>query len=148
MAESTFDRETLLDLTVNIVPLGILAFFILVFLFVSPWELDPFVTAISMGLLIVPFAVLALVTFVSGRAVARDEESGSAAGELSASNATLDSGAEGELTDDDTAESDDGEDDEEHGESESGEDADDDDAESNEGDDGDGDDASDENGTN
>jgi hypothetical protein len=147
MAESTFDRETLLDLTVNIVPLGILTFFILVFLFVSPWELDPFVTAISMGLLIVPFTVLALVTFVSGRAVARDEESGSTAGELSASNATLDSGVEGELTSDDTSESDNGEDDEDHGGNESREN-DEDDAESNESDSGGDDDAGDENDTN
>jgi hypothetical protein len=100
MSERTFDRETLLDLTVNIVPLGIILFFVLVFLFVTPWEFDPFVTAISMGLLVVPFVVLALVTFVSGRAVARDEENGSAAGELAASDATLDSGVEDELTSD------------------------------------------------
>lgn len=106
MSERTFDRETLLDLTVNIVPLGIIVFFILVFLLVSPWELDPFVTAISMGLLVVPFAVLALVTFVSGRAVARDEKSAAAAAELSASDATLDSGVDEELVSDDHPESD------------------------------------------
>jgi hypothetical protein len=106
MSERTFDRETLLDLTVNIIPLGIIAFFLLVFLLVTPWEFDPFVTAISMGLLVVPFVALALVTFVSGRAVAKDEGSASAAGELSASNATLDSGVEEELTSDDHPESD------------------------------------------
>lgn len=119
MSERTFDRETLLDLTVNIVPLGILTFFILVFLFASPWELDPFVTAISIGLLVVPFAVLVLVTFVSGRAVARDEQSATAAGELSASDATLDSGVEEELVSDDHPESDDdqSESDAENGES-------------------------------
>ena len=105
MSERTFDRETLLDLTVNIVPLGILAFFVLVFLIVNPWGFDPFVALISMGLLVVPFAVLALVTFVSGRAVAQDEESGTSAGELSAGNATLDSGVEDELTSDDHPES-------------------------------------------
>ncbi|GAA0467934.1 cox cluster protein [Halococcus dombrowskii] len=106
MSERTFDRETLLDLTVNIVPLGILTFFILVFLFASPWELDPFVTAISIGLLVVPFAVLVLVTFVSGRAVAQDEQSAATAGELSASDATLDSGVEEEPVNDDHPESD------------------------------------------
>ncbi|EMA39379.1 cox cluster protein [Halococcus morrhuae DSM 1307] len=106
MSERTFDRETLLDLTVNIVPLGILTFFILVFLFASPWELDPFVTAISIGLLVVPFAVLVLVTFVSGRAVAQDEQSAATAGELSASDATLDSGVEEEPVSDDHPESD------------------------------------------
>lgn len=105
MSERTFDRETLLDLTVNIVPLGILAFFVLVFLVVNPWGFDPFVALISMGLLVVPFAVLALVTFVSGRAVAQDEESGTTAGELSAGNATLDSGVEDELTSDEHPES-------------------------------------------
>lgn len=105
MSERTFDRETLLDITVNIIPLGIIAFFLLVFLLVTPWEFDPFVTAISMGLLVVPFVALALVTFVSGRAVARDEGSASAAGELSASNATLDSGVGEELTSDDHPES-------------------------------------------
>jgi hypothetical protein len=106
MSERTFDRETLLDLTVNIIPLGIIAFFVLVFLFVRPWELDPFVTAISMGLLVVPFVVLALVTFVSGRAVARDEGSASATAELSASDATLDDGVEDELTSDEHPETD------------------------------------------
>jgi hypothetical protein len=98
MSERTFDRETLLDLTVNIIPLGIILFFVLVFLFVNPWGFDPFVAAISIGLLVVPFVLLALLTYVSGRAVARDEKSASAAGELAASDATLDSGVEDELT--------------------------------------------------
>ncbi|WP_336034431.1 DUF6684 family protein [Halobacterium yunchengense] len=37
MSSSIFDKETILDLTVNIVPLAILAFFILAFALVNPW---------------------------------------------------------------------------------------------------------------
>lgn len=37
MTSNIFDKDTLLDLTVNIVPLAILAFFFAVFVLVNPW---------------------------------------------------------------------------------------------------------------
>lgn len=74
MSERVFDRETLLDLTVNVIPLGIILFFVVVFLLITPWRPDPFTQLISMGLLVVPFVALAFLTYISGRAIAQDEE--------------------------------------------------------------------------
>jgi hypothetical protein len=73
MDSSVFDRETLLDLSVNIIPLGIITFFAILFVVAPSFEFDPFIVALQMGLLIVPFLALALVTYYSGRAVAEDE---------------------------------------------------------------------------
>ncbi|EFW92595.1 cox cluster protein [Haladaptatus paucihalophilus DX253] len=65
MAESVFDKETLLDLTVNIIPLGILAFFLILFVGFSAWGGSTLVGAVSLGLVIVPFALLALLTYIA-----------------------------------------------------------------------------------
>lgn len=106
MSESTLDRETMLDLLVNIVPLAIIVFFAILFLVVEPWGTDLFIQAISLGLLVVPFLVLALVSYVSGSAVARDEAGGGGVatdGTLSSTDAELEGNAteENEADDDD-----------------------------------------------
>ena len=41
MATRIFDRETLLDLVVNAVPLFIMGFFIIAFVLFSPFGFDP-----------------------------------------------------------------------------------------------------------
>jgi hypothetical protein len=69
----TFDRETLLDLVVNAIPLGMILFFVVVFAVINPFGSDPVGTAIQMALLIVPFAALAFLTYVSGKAVSDAE---------------------------------------------------------------------------
>lgn len=71
-----FTRDTLLDLTVNVVPLGIILFFIVLFLVVTPWGWDPFPVLVSHGLLVIPFVSLALLTYVAGRVIQRDEARG------------------------------------------------------------------------
>lgn len=75
MAARVLDRETMLDLFVNAVPLAIILLFALVGLVVAPigWG-PPFLEAVELGLLVVPFVVLVLVSVVAGLAVARDEE--------------------------------------------------------------------------
>ncbi|RRJ32840.1 DUF6684 family protein [Halocatena pleomorpha] len=73
MASSVFDREALLDLTVNIIPLGILLFFIAVFAILPGFGYDPFVTTIQMSLLVIPFIGLAALTYVSGKAITQAE---------------------------------------------------------------------------
>ncbi|WP_224332335.1 DUF6684 family protein [Haloprofundus halobius] len=70
-----FDRETLLDLTVNIIPLFIILFFVVLFLLVQPWGGDLFPTAIMVGLHVVPFVGLAILTYFSGKAIAGAEKS-------------------------------------------------------------------------
>lgn len=74
MASSVFDRETLLDLTVNVIPLGIILFFIVVFAALPGFGYDPFTTTIQMSLLVIPFIGLTVLTYVSGKAIAQAEE--------------------------------------------------------------------------
>lgn len=70
----TFDRETLLDLVVNAIPLGMILFFVVVFLLINPFGSSPVNTAIQLSLLIVPFAALAFLTYISGKAVSEAED--------------------------------------------------------------------------
>lgn len=70
----TFDRETLLDLVVNAIPLGIILFFILAFALINPFGSDPVGTAIQFSIMIVTFVALAVLTYVSGKAISEAEE--------------------------------------------------------------------------
>ena len=97
MSERTFDRETLLDLTVNVIPLGIILFFVALFLVIRPWEQNLFVTAVSMGLLVVPFVGLAVLTYFSGRAIAGAEQTD--ASPADGDSGTLESGSKGATSD-------------------------------------------------
>ena len=64
-----FEKETLLDLTVNIIPLGIILFFIAAFAVVSPFGLDPVFSGLQFSLMISMFLLLAMLTYYAGRAV-------------------------------------------------------------------------------
>lgn len=74
MANEIFDRETLLDLTVNFVPLFMILFFIVVYLAFNPWGFDPLIVVVAHGLLVMPFVALAFLTYISGRAIAGAEK--------------------------------------------------------------------------
>lgn len=65
MAESVFDKETLLDLTVNIIPLGIMGFFLILFVGFGAWGGSTLIEVISWGLVVVPFVALALLTYIA-----------------------------------------------------------------------------------
>jgi len=73
MPYGPFERETLLDLTVNVIPIGILVFFLLLMLIADPWGRDPFAVAVSVGLMLIPIVSLGILTYVAGRVVQRDE---------------------------------------------------------------------------
>jgi hypothetical protein len=73
MATRIFDRETLLDLVVNGVPLFILLFFTVGFLVFNPFGFDPLASGLQFALVVVPFVLLALLTYFSARAIAGDE---------------------------------------------------------------------------
>ncbi len=76
---SVFDRETLLDLVVNFIPLAIILFFVAAFLLFDPFpNLDTLGRVLQFGLLVVPFIALAVLTYLSGRAIAGAEQSGPA----------------------------------------------------------------------
>ncbi|MFB6304362.1 MAG: DUF6684 family protein [Haloferacaceae archaeon] len=68
-----FDRETLLDLVVNGVPLFIMLFFIVAFALVNPFGFDPLASGIQFALIVFPFVALAILTYFSAKAIAGDE---------------------------------------------------------------------------
>ena len=74
METKIFDRETMLDLVVNFIPLGIILFFIAVFVMVTPWGFDVRTSGVMLGLMIVPFVALAVLTYLSAKAIAGDEK--------------------------------------------------------------------------
>jgi hypothetical protein len=76
MASRIFDRETLLDLVVNAVPLLIMAFFVAVFALFAPFGFDPLASGLQFALVIVPFVLLLVLTYFSARAIKGSELDG------------------------------------------------------------------------
>ncbi|PSQ25300.1 hypothetical protein BRD03_14845 [Halobacteriales archaeon QS_9_68_17] len=74
--ERYIDRETMLDLTVNFIPLGILAFFFVAFLVFNPWGWDPLFTSLALFIVGWHFLLLVLLTWLSGRTIAKEEKTG------------------------------------------------------------------------
>lgn len=66
----------MLDLTVNIIPLGIIVFFFVVFILYDPWGWEPLFTVLALGLLVVHFTALAALTWLAGRTIAKEEKTG------------------------------------------------------------------------
>jgi len=73
MAEKVFDRETLLDLTVNIIPLGILLFFVAAFAVFNPWGTDLLMSGLQFAIVIVTAILLTILTYYSGKAISAAE---------------------------------------------------------------------------
>lgn len=82
MTYGPFEEETVLDLTVNMIPLGMLVFFLALILALNPWGFDPFQLTIATVLHLVPIVSLALLTYLSGRVIQRDEQAAEAAMEV------------------------------------------------------------------
>lgn len=70
---TTFDRETLLDLVVNVIPLVIILFFVVAFAVVQPFGGDRLGEILMYVLLLAPFLALAVLTYVSGKVIVADE---------------------------------------------------------------------------
>lgn len=68
------DRETAFDILVNVVPLGILLFFIVLYTLIQPWGFDPFYFVVMHFLTVFPFIMLTLLTYVSAKMIGRDED--------------------------------------------------------------------------
>jgi hypothetical protein len=73
MLPSTFDRETILDLTVNMIPIGILLFFIVAFGLVNPFGWNNVISSLQFGILIAAFVLLTILTYYSGKAISEAE---------------------------------------------------------------------------
>lgn len=69
MALFGFEKETLLDLTVNVIPLGILLFFIGAFAVVNPFGFDAVFSGLQFALMISMFLLLGVLTYYAGKAV-------------------------------------------------------------------------------
>lgn len=67
------DRETLLDILVNVVPLVMLLFFSVYFTVIQPWGFELSWFGLMHFLTLFPFLVLVLVTYVSAKVISRDE---------------------------------------------------------------------------
>ncbi len=69
MPYSVFDRDTLLDIVVNIVPLIILVFFFVLFFFSTPYPRNLLYQWLSLILIVIPFVLLGLLTWVAAHYV-------------------------------------------------------------------------------
>jgi len=87
-----FDKDTLLDLTVNVIPLGIILFFIGAFALVPAFGVDPVFTTLQFALMVSMFLLLAVLTYYAGKAIEGAEEAvdHSAIDEPNATTDTLD----------------------------------------------------------
>lgn len=77
-------RETLGDVLVNLVPLGVLAGFVAMFVVLSPYAKDPVYTTIQLSLVAIPAAILLVLTYYALKAVdaaERDAETAAPTGE-------------------------------------------------------------------
>lgn len=73
MSPSTFDRETLLDLTVNAIPLGILAFFVGAYALVNPFGWNSIVSTLQFSIIIITGLLLTVLTYYAGKAISTAE---------------------------------------------------------------------------
>jgi len=87
-----FEKETLLDLTVNVIPLGIILFFIGAFAVVNPFGFDAVFSGLQFSLMVSMFLLLAVLTYYAGRAIegAEEEADHAAIAEPNAATETLD----------------------------------------------------------
>jgi len=74
METEIFDKDTILDLMVNFIPLGIILFFFGAFAIYAPWGFDLMPSALMFGIMGIMFVALAILTYVSAKAIAGDEK--------------------------------------------------------------------------
>ncbi|UWG48229.1 cox cluster protein [Halanaeroarchaeum sp. HSR-CO] len=66
MASQPWTTETLLDISVNVVPLVVLAAFLVLIMGVAYWGMNlTIVPILAIGLIVVPAIILAYVTYVA-----------------------------------------------------------------------------------
>lgn len=68
-----FTREHLLNVSVNVIPLFIIGFFVVLFLVYMPWGVDPVETTVMLGLHVVPLVTLTIISYIAVKHVEVDE---------------------------------------------------------------------------
>jgi hypothetical protein len=76
--DDSSEHGMLFDVLVNVVPIGILLFFVVLFLAYGSFPSDPAVTLIQVSLILIPAIVVTVVTYYAVTAVTRDEREGGA----------------------------------------------------------------------
>jgi hypothetical protein len=76
MANTVFDRETLLDLLVNGIPLFILLFFLGVFIALPVFGFGGIEAGLQFGVVVASFVALAILTYLVGKAISLAEKNG------------------------------------------------------------------------
>lgn len=74
MSERTFDRETMLDLFVNAIPLAILLFFVVLYVAVAPFPENSVVLVVQLSIIVLTGVGLLLLTYYSGKAISNAEK--------------------------------------------------------------------------
>jgi len=74
MATPIFDKETWLDISVNIIPMGIITFFVALFAILSPWGVEGIEFGLGFALLVVPAVLLSYLTYVAAERIEATEE--------------------------------------------------------------------------
>jgi len=76
MSSTLFDKDTLVDLTVNFIPLAILGFFFVGFVFVNPWGESgiSLIRVIQFLIIGLTFVGLVHITYVSAKRIEGDDE--------------------------------------------------------------------------
>ncbi|MES3516669.1 MAG: cox cluster protein [Natronomonas sp.] len=74
MSERIFDKETLLDLTVNVIPLGILIFFIAAFVLINPFPDSLTQAAKQYAIVGLTAIALVILTYYAGKAISTAEK--------------------------------------------------------------------------
>lgn len=70
MESDLFTREVLIDISVNFLPVSILAVFIALFVVITPWGIGlTLSTAIQLLLMILPLVGVAVVTYVAAKKI-------------------------------------------------------------------------------
>lgn len=73
MSDRIFDRETLLDISVNVIPLGIILFFIVVYTTMGDYPSAPLIVLLQMSILVLTGFGLLVLTYYSGKAISTAE---------------------------------------------------------------------------
>ena len=94
MAERVFTKDTMLDLLVNIIPLGIMAFFIGLFVLWGPYSWDPLYSTLMLGVIGGSFLLLTILTYVSAVAIEGDANEREAAERAAAEATATDDGTD------------------------------------------------------
>lgn len=90
MAFLGFDKDTWLDLTVNLIPMAILGFFVVAFLVVPAWGVDPVFSGMQFAIVGSMLVSLAILTYYAGRAIEGAEGTGTGEAATAAGHAETD----------------------------------------------------------